>query len=409
MSNDYVKVQRRPPMELLTCPLCSNLYREATTVCVCLHSFCRQCKYQKLEEDNRNHCPVCNAYLGSFPEELLRNDHNSRELVMQIFPLGKTSGEESSEASSVKIKNAETAAPTLTEANIQRQDFSMPREAKRIHDDRDVTRYNLHLNETPNGRSNHSVNAIKKQNQLTEMEMPQIAYVSSEPIAHAFFLKKSKKGGPCWEYLAGHEEGETYKSILNETKGHAQVKRRRRTKRKPCKFLTGQREDGSMIWTEKEMPKPGASDLGKSINSGKQFGGTLSLKELPGYSSRPVWFCLLACQEKKGMALPQIPKPFISTRDGDLAVSFVNKYLARKLNLKHESEVEVMCLGHSLVPTLTLNNLIDIWVDAVSNMGPMSVNCNADNGNGGNFVMELTYRRTKKQRALQSNLDLMEP
>ncbi|XP_017982240.1 PREDICTED: E3 ubiquitin protein ligase DRIP2 isoform X4 [Theobroma cacao] len=354
MSNDYVKVQRRPPMELLTCPLCSNLYREATTVCVCLHSFCRQCKYQKLEEDNRNHCPVCNAYLGSFPEELLRNDHNSRELVMQIFPLGKTSGEESSEASSVKIKNAETAAPTLTEANIQRQDFSMPREAKRIHDDRDVTRYNLHLNETPNGRSNHSVNAIKKQ-------------------------------------------------------GHAQVKRRRRTKRKPCKFLTGQREDGSMIWTEKEMPKPGASDLGKSINSGKQFGGTLSLKELPGYSSRPVWFCLLACQEKKGMALPQIPKPFISTRDGDLAVSFVNKYLARKLNLKHESEVEVMCLGHSLVPTLTLNNLIDIWVDAVSNMGPMSVNCNADNGNGGNFVMELTYRRTKKQRALQSNLDLMEP
>ncbi|XP_021277139.1 uncharacterized protein LOC110411344 isoform X1 [Herrania umbratica] len=328
---------------------------------------------------------------------------------MQIFPLGKSSGEERSEASSVKIKNAETAAPTLTEAKIQRQDFSMSREAKRIHDDRDVTRNNLHLNETPNGRSNHSVNVIKKQNQLTEMEMPQIAYVSSEPIAHAFSLKKSKKGGPCWEYLAGHEEGETYKSILNETKGHAQVKRRRRTKRKPCKFLTGQREDGSKIRTEKEMPKPGASDLGRSINSGKQFGGTLSLKELPGYSSRPVWFCLLACQEKKGMALPQIPKPFISTRNGDLAVSFVNKYLARKLNLKHESEVEVMCLGHSLVPTLTLNNLIDIWVDAASNMGPVSVNCNADNGNGGNFVMELTYRRTKKQRALQSNLDLMEP
>ncbi|XP_021277140.1 E3 ubiquitin protein ligase DRIP1-like isoform X2 [Herrania umbratica] len=299
---------------------------------------------------------------------------------MQIFPLGKSSGEERSEASSVKIKNAETAAPTLTEAKIQRQDFSMSREAKRIHDDRDVTRNNLHLNETPNGRSNHSVNVIKKQ-----------------------------KGGPCWEYLAGHEEGETYKSILNETKGHAQVKRRRRTKRKPCKFLTGQREDGSKIRTEKEMPKPGASDLGRSINSGKQFGGTLSLKELPGYSSRPVWFCLLACQEKKGMALPQIPKPFISTRNGDLAVSFVNKYLARKLNLKHESEVEVMCLGHSLVPTLTLNNLIDIWVDAASNMGPVSVNCNADNGNGGNFVMELTYRRTKKQRALQSNLDLMEP
>ena len=60
-----------------------------------------------------------------------------------------------------------------------------------------------------------------------------------------------------------------------------------------------------------------------------------------------------------------------------------------------------MCFGHSLVPTLTLNNLIDIWLEAVSNMGPVSVNCNAENGDGGNFVMELTYRRSYKQSALQ--------
>ena len=53
-----------------------------------------------------------------------------------------------------------------------------------------------------------------------------------------------------------------------------------------------------------------------------------------------------------------------------------------------------MCFGHPLVPTLTLNNLIDIWVEAISDMGPVLVNCNSENGDGGNFVMELTYRRT---------------
>ena len=82
---------------------------------------------------------------------------------MQIFPLEKTSEEERSAASPVKIKIAETAAPTLTEANTQHQDFSMSREAKIIPDDQDVAGNNLHLNQTENKISNHSINAIKKQ------------------------------------------------------------------------------------------------------------------------------------------------------------------------------------------------------------------------------------------------------
>ena len=135
------------------------------------------------------------------------------------------------------------------------------------------------------------------QNELTDTEIPETASVTSEAIAHQFSLERSKKGS-CWEHLAGHEEGETYKSILNKTEVNAHTKRKRRTKRKPCKFLTDQREDGSKIGTEKEMSKPGPSGLGRSIDSANWCGETLSLKELPGYSSRPVWFCLLACQEK---------------------------------------------------------------------------------------------------------------
>ncbi|OMO67221.1 E3 ubiquitin protein ligase DRIP2-like protein [Corchorus capsularis] len=290
---------------------------------------------------------------------MLRNDHNLRELVMQIFPLEKTEG---SAASPGKAKDEETVAPTLTEANRHDHDFGMSRETERFHDYRDVDGNASHLNQTEIESPNLSINAINKQNELTEWEMPQIAS-TSEPIANSSCLN-----------LRGQEEGETYKSFLDKTNGHVQVQRKRRTKRKPCRFLTGQKEDGSKTETAKEISKPSCSGL-----------------------------------MRKGVALPQISKPFISTKTGDFAVSFVNKYLARKLNLKHESEVEVMCLGHPLVPTLTLNSLLDMWLEAVSNMGPVLLNCNAENGNGGNFVMQLTYRRNKKQRALQSNLDLMQP
>ncbi|OMO91753.1 E3 ubiquitin protein ligase DRIP2-like protein [Corchorus olitorius] len=224
---------------------------------------------------------------------------------MQIFPLEKTEG---SAASPGKAKDEETVAPTLTEAIRHDHDFGMSRETERFHDNLDVDGNASHLNQTEIKSPNLSINAINKQ-------------------------------------------------------------RKRRTKRKPCRFLTGQKENGPKTETAKEISKPGCSGL-----------------------------------MRNGVALPQIPKPFISTKSGDFAVSFVNKYLARKLNLKHESEVEVMCLGHPLVPTLTLNSLIDMWLEAVSDMGPVLLNCNAENGDGGNFVMQLTYRRNK-----QSNLGLMKP
>ncbi|TXG61632.1 hypothetical protein EZV62_012995 [Acer yangbiense] len=91
MANDYVKVRKRLLLDCLTCPLCKNPYKEATTICVCLHTslnanvpqslrkilvfclaVCKECICENLEEGKNNCCPVCDAYLGSFPEQLLR-------------------------------------------------------------------------------------------------------------------------------------------------------------------------------------------------------------------------------------------------------------------------------------------------------------------------------------------------
>lgn len=53
-----------------------------------------------------------------------------------------------------------------------------------------------------------------------------------------------------------------------------------------------------------------------------------------------------------------------------------------------------MCFGHPLDPNLMLNNLIDIWLETVSDMGPVSIDRYAESADGGNFVMKLTYRRS---------------
>ncbi|GLU10127.1 hypothetical protein SLE2022_269480 [Rubroshorea leprosula] len=334
MTNDYVKVQKGPLVDCLTCSLCKNVYRDATTICSCLHTFCKQCILQKLGEDKESCCPVCKAYLGSFPEELLRPDHSLREVVAQIFPSENSTREERSTSSLVNVTNPTIARPSAAKALLE--DFGSLRETKRSHDDKDVAEQN-----------NGHLKAKEKQ----ETEMLQIASVVSKPMADICSLKRTNNDS-SWEQQVHCEEG-------NSKEFH-----------------------------------PDSSAVGRSMDSGKQFGEAISLKELS--VSHPVWFCLLASQERKGISLPQIPKPYIRTKIGGLAVSILTKYLAKKLNLKHETEVEIMCFGHPLPPTLMLNDLIDIWMEAVSDMGEAFINHGEGTATGENIVMELTYRRSKK-------------
>ncbi|PPR95225.1 hypothetical protein GOBAR_AA25456 [Gossypium barbadense] len=349
MSNDYINVQRRPLMEFLTCPLCSNIYREATTICVCLHT----------------------------------NDHKLEKLVMQIFPLEKPNEDNTENRFSNHSMNPimkqkkkllvyvskllDVEITLCVRPTVCRQCIYEKVEKEKTHY---CPTCDAYLGSIP-------------QHMLNELD-------NSEPTGREFSLERARKG-LCWEHLGGHKDGETFGTEV-------QVKRRRRTQRKPyCKFLIGQREEGLKIGTANEMSKTDTSGLEKSTDSLNRCGEIVYLNQDSSCSPRPVWFCLLASQETNDMALPQIPKPFISTKNGDLAISIVNKYLAMKLNLKHESEVEVMCLGHPLMPTLTLNNLIDTWLEAVSDIEPVP----AEEGDGRNFLMELTYRRSMKQCALQ--------
>eukprot|EP00249_Psilotum_nudum_P019976 c27506_g1_i1 orf=212-1933(+) len=87
MTYNVVKVARAPLMVCLQCPLCCNLVHEATTISECLHTFCRDCIYQRLGDGESDCCPICNVSLGCSPLEKLRADHQLDDVCAKIFPL----------------------------------------------------------------------------------------------------------------------------------------------------------------------------------------------------------------------------------------------------------------------------------------------------------------------------------
>lgn len=67
-----VKVKRETLESCMTCPLCNKLLKEATTISLCLHTFCRKCIYEKLSDEGMDCCPVCDIELGCLPVDKLR-------------------------------------------------------------------------------------------------------------------------------------------------------------------------------------------------------------------------------------------------------------------------------------------------------------------------------------------------
>ncbi|KAF2325292.1 hypothetical protein GH714_026189 [Hevea brasiliensis] len=105
----------------------------------------------------------------------------------------------------------------------------------------------------------------------------------------------------------------------------------------------------------------------------------------------PVWFSLVASEDQEGDApLPQIPANYLRIKDGNLPVSFIQKYLMKKFDLVSEAEVEIKCMGQPVVPTLLLYNLVDLWIQTASTSERVSASIGSS---AKDFVMVLAYAR----------------
>ncbi|KXG37592.1 E3 ubiquitin protein ligase DRIP2 [Sorghum bicolor] len=83
------RVRREALAACMTCPLCRGLLRAATAITLCLHTFCRECIMEKINDEEVDCCPVCDIDLGCDPEEKLRPDHNLQDIRNKVFPIKK--------------------------------------------------------------------------------------------------------------------------------------------------------------------------------------------------------------------------------------------------------------------------------------------------------------------------------
>ncbi|KAH9305150.1 hypothetical protein KI387_009554, partial [Taxus chinensis] len=303
---------------------------------------CKDCIYQKLAEEDTYHCPICNVYLGCLPKEKLRPDNNLQDVRSKIFPLKKKKMKTSDNISlgSAPARRKErslsslviSTPPVNAQAGLSSRTKSVARKAA-----------------ASRGIGNKRNSGGDPLNQITDDDIKNIANqengqkrtgkaTSWEPLA--CLAEAANRTQTCQTPLLGlpaikTEEADKYRSTK-----HANGMKRRGSgpvnavrKKEPDKFYPGP--------NSKIARKLHATGSERISISRKQRSVALENDSSVKYERRsnPVWFALLASETQVGdNALPQIPKCYLKVKDGNVPVSYVKKYLVKKLDLKNESE-----------------------------------------------------------------------
>ncbi|KAI9084882.1 hypothetical protein K1719_033288 [Acacia pycnantha] len=400
MASQVVKVKRETLEACMTCPLCHKLLKDATTISLCLHTFCRKCIYERFSDEEADCCPVCNIDLGCLPVEKLRPDHNLQDIRAKIFPLRRR-----------KIK-APQAIPSIPlpakrkERSLSSLVISAPKVSMQTGFTGKRTKTGTRKAAALRGCSFAIHESIKKEEVYTE-DNPDSS--TAEP---------SKKNRPNEETENNGELPEGKVDLW--TPLNCLVEAANRTK----SSKSTSQEPPATVHSELRMPKTKNKDNGHKT----KFGDDKDEKNVPlgqvrrrrvrpagqkraaaseisasaqvmldaagGRGNRencPIWFSLVASEDQKGdVPLPQISASYLRIKDSTVPVSSIQKYLVKKLNLASEAEVEIMCRGRPVVPSLQLHNLVDLWFKAPSycKKFPASVGCSAKD-----FIMVLSYSR----------------
>ena len=112
----------------LVCRICDGYYRDAYTICECLHTFCKQCLYDAFTSNTKivKFCPECNISLGSKPKIVY--DRNLQSCLDKLFPEFLKREEEEREADAandrkralagLEVDQEQATQNTVVEASI---------------------------------------------------------------------------------------------------------------------------------------------------------------------------------------------------------------------------------------------------------------------------------------------------
>ncbi|KAJ6413796.1 hypothetical protein OIU84_006573 [Salix udensis] len=406
----------------------------------CLNSkpVCRKCIYEKLSDEEVDCCPVCNIDLGCLPVDKLRADHNLQDIRDRIFPFKrrKVKAPEIMPSIAFPAKRKERSLSSLVVSTpkvpIQsgltgRRSKAGARKADALQEcnftveeskNEDSAKDNLsspgsRVKSIQKKRLDSSVaepsteqrpNGDDKVNDVQMIEGKDDLWTPLNCLVEAANRTKSSKSHSQGLSLAkfGLLDGPDRKTQLYESRAESP---------------NGQHSDIYMAKTKiKEHgqgirvldDKNGTDSLPVSVKrrrltaarkrAAMSEGLSVSAQEMvdaAGAKSNrrnsPIWFSLIASEDqKRDASLPQISTCYLRIKDGKMPVSFIQKYLVKKLDLGSDTEVEIMCRGQPISPALRLQNLVNLWFST----GSTSKRVSASVGSSAkDFVMVLSYCR----------------
>lgn len=441
MAGQMVRLRRETIKACMTCPLCNKLLKEATTISLCLHTFCRKCIYEKLSDDEGDCCPVCNIDLGFLPVDKLRPDHNLQDIRAKVFPLKRRkieapeiilpvplptkrkerslsslvvsapkvsiqSGLTGRRTKSVVRRAASSRAPSFAyeEPNKKEEDStgdcavgsSSPDSSNKTNKGQESSPDKPYDRKKP---VEDTKDGFQQMEDKYELWTPLNCLVeaanrtkSSKPSSHGLSLPKLEPlSAPDRE---PHVPEKKPKEELPDIPKSGLYLPKSKTKDNGLKTKFQDDKKAITLSGPVKRKRMRATGPKKAAASEESTTAQLLLDASSGKDNRrnqPIWFSLVASEDMKGEAsLPQISSCYLRIKDGNVPVSIIQKYLVKKLQLSSEAEVEIMCRGEPVLPTSHLNNLVDLWfrTAASSKRVAASVGTSAKE-----FVMVLSYCR----------------
>ncbi|KAJ8559328.1 hypothetical protein K7X08_003386 [Anisodus acutangulus] len=423
MTNEVVEVNRDTIAACITCPLCHRLLRDATTVSECLHTFCRKCIYKKLSDEETDCCPICNIDLGCVPLEKLRPDHNLQDLRAKIFPYKRQKVQAPEVVPSVtppiRRKERSLSSLVVSTPRVSTQTGTTGRRSKSVA--RKTLRGSTFSVEKPVKKEENS-----GEDQLDSSSSPETlnkftqnigqnsssAELSGQPTPE----NETENGTDQWEGKVDlwkplnclvevanrsksakfSSQGSTAKSeCLHSHDNEAHV-RKTKVKKHGLKIkVHDDKNNSGPAHLESDKPKKVRRNRPKKASEveGFSISPQAVLDAITTKCERrnnPIWFSLMASEDQEGDApLTQISASYLRIKDGNIPVSFIQKYLMKKLDLMSEDEVEIRCMGQLIDPTLQLNTLVDMWLETTSSEKVPAVT----GSSAKDFVMVLVYAR----------------
>ncbi|THU65381.1 hypothetical protein C4D60_Mb05t03040 [Musa balbisiana] len=418
-----VKVKRKLLVACMTCPICHKLLRDATTISECLHTFCRKCIYDKLNEEEADFCPVCNIHLGCLPVEKLRADHNLQDLRAKIFPFkkAKAGAPDPSPFITLPVRRKEISLSSLVvnTPRIAAQTGLTGRRRKAVGSRAATSHGRSPATSESNINEDNDIDKLAKKSSSngnpSRLSLSRRQASLGADISSNTAKKDVENGGKPFQ-----DKAELWKPL------NCLVEAANRTKscRSSMQNLVSKAEQRHVPDNEVNINKtrveehPHKSEVKDEKNDSDQLlPVTVKAKRLQGVSKKrrnlknsvqilphaanaqsdrrmitPLWFSLVATFDQTGdSTLPQISTSYLRIKDGNVPVSYIQKYLVTKLNLVSEAEVEITCHGEPVKPTLSLHHLVEQWVRRGSSQKLQAV----IGTSAKEFVVVLGYRRRR--------------